>query len=349
MSLINQVLNDLEKRGVARDATGDHTIRVVPLQPDIKLWPYILAGLLFLIALASLWLFVHRSNALQHSIAHSVDAASSIPMTGVLSISHEVMASQPQAVSSVKDAVKPTLGNLQLPPQISVPKANSQVPAPLAVTNQADDSVRLAMTATVGKPIKKVSPQQQAENEFRRAYLLAQQGRLDEAAAGYKLALSLDPAHVLAREALVSVLQETKRYAEAEKVLQDALNLDEKQTHFAMLLARLQVERNAVPQALETLDKSLPYAARLADYQAFIAALMQRQGRHKEAITFYQNALQLSPTSGVWLMGMGISLQAELRKDDALDIYNRALATHNLSPELEAYVTQRIKEIKPKQ
>jgi MSHA biogenesis protein MshN len=144
------------------------------------------------------------------------------------------------------------------------------------------------------------------------------------------------------------VLQENKHFAEAENVLKDALDQDVKQTHFAMLLARLQVERGAVPLALETLERSLPYAERMADYQAFMAALLQRQGRHKEAITYYQNALQMSPVSGLWLMGMGMSMQADQQKEEALDAYKRAIDTQSLTPELQAFVEQRIKEIKPK-
>jgi MSHA biogenesis protein MshN len=46
-------------------------------------------------------------------------------------------------------------------------------------------------------------------------------------------------------------------------------------------------------------------------------------------------------------MGLGISLQAESRKDEALDIYKRAIETRSLSPELQAFVEQKIKEIKP--
>jgi len=348
MSLINEVLNDLEKRGAARTVTGDETIRVVPLQSDTKLWPYVWSVFLILIALSFFWLYVRKPVVPQQPIARLVEASSSVPMTGVLSISHAAIASQPLAVSSVEQSLRPNLVHLPGKPKINMAKPASEVFATL-VTTSTEDTGRLAMTSTAGKPIKKVSPQQQAENEFRRAYLLVQQGKLNEAVSGYKLALSLDPAHTMAREALVSVLEESKRYPEAEKILQEALGLDEKQTHFAMLLARLQVERNDVSLALQTLEKSLPYAARLADYQAFMAALLQRQGRHKEAITYYQRALQLSPDSGLWLMGLGISLQAELRKEDALDIYNRALATHNLSPDLEAFVTQRIKEVKPKE
>ena len=81
---------------------------------------------------------------------------------------------------------------------------------------------------------------------------------------------------------------------------------------------------------------------------AFIAALFQRLGQHKEAIAYYQKALEMSPVSGLWLMGLGISMQADHQNEAALETYKRAIDSLSLSPELQAFVEQRIKEIKPK-
>jgi MSHA biogenesis protein MshN len=112
-----------------------------------------------------------------------------------------------------------------------------------------------------------------------------------------------------------------------------------------MLLARLQVERGDVPLALETLQKTLPYAGEQADYQSFVAALQQRQGSHDEAIAHYLIALKLVPNNGLWLMGMGISLQAMQRKEEARDAYQRALVSNSLSAQLQAFVQQKLKEL----
>ena len=112
-----------------------------------------------------------------------------------------------------------------------------------------------------------------------------------------------------------------------------------------MLLARLQVERGTIDEAMATLEKSLPHADSQADYQAFYAALLQRQGRHKEAITHYQIVLQLVPGNGVWLMGYGISLQAVQRDEDARNAYQRALESKMLNPELEAFVQRKLREL----
>jgi MSHA biogenesis protein MshN len=71
--------------------------------------------------------------------------------------------------------------------------------------------------------------------------------------------------------------------------------------------------------------------------------LLQREGKHKEAAEHFQVAVQLAPNSGIWLMGYGISLQALERNDDAKKSFQQALDTNTLSPELTAFVQQKIK------
>jgi MSHA biogenesis protein MshN len=202
-----------------------------------------------------------------------------------------------------------------------------------------------ANTPSVTKRIKPVTPQQQAENEYRKGSQFRQQGMVDEAIMAFDAALKFDSSHQLARQSLVAVLLENRRNAEAELVLQTALSESLKRTDEAMWLARMQVENKQVASALETLQKSLPYAGQRPDYLAFIAAVYQRQEQHKQAISSYRQALQLSSANGAWWMGMAISLQAEKRDDEARAAYKRALTAGTLSSELQAYVNSRLQEI----
>lgn len=375
MSLINQVLNDLEKRGV-NGPLLETTVRAVPAQRNLKLWTYVIVGVVSLSAVGAILLVLQR----QAPIPPPVIAEAMLPMekdvsqivaaSPVLTVAvlhQQIMAaSQPLDVSQVAVALQPEetkkdviahssdaeLDVSHAPisvhdkPLVELVASVAKVESPPATANKATANMRVEPAATINKQMKRVSPQQQAENEFRKANLLAQHGRLKEAVAGFETALRLDPLHATAREALVAVLLESKRNAEAENVLQEGLKQNPKQTHFAMLLARLQVERSAVPLALETLEQTLPYANNQADYQAFMAALLQRQNRHEEAVTHYQIALQSSPNAGVWQMGLGISLQAMKRKEEALNAYRRAIETRRLTPELQAFVEQRMNEIK---
>lgn len=198
----------------------------------------------------------------------------------------------------------------------------------------------------VVKQIKEITPQQRAENEYGKALSLLQQGRTPEAIESLGNVLQFDPGNTAARQTLVGVLVAGKRYGDAERSLQDGLRLNPGQTGLAMIMARLQVEQGNTQSALKTLQRSLPFAAEQPDYQAFLAALLQREGRNKEAVEHYVQALRKVPGSGVWLMGMGISLQAENHQAEAQEAFLRAKASNSLSPELLAFVEQQLKQFK---
>lgn len=207
------------------------------------------------------------------------------------------------------------------------------------------NSETMLMSQGISKQPTTLSVQQQADNEYRRALQLLDGGRSSEALDGFKNVLQLDAGHEQARQSMVGLLLESKRNAEAIKVLQEGLAINSRQISFAMLLARLQVERNELALATETMLNTLPYAAKQADYHALLAAILQRQSRHKEAIVHFQDALKLSPQSGVWLMGLGISLHAEQRNAEAREMFNLAIASNKLSPELKSFVAQQLKDL----
>lgn len=234
--------------------------------------------------------------------------------------------------------------------QTTMPPAGKRISAakPLVPSDQSGHSGALQGSVSapgISKQPTQISPQQQAENEYSRAYSLMQQGQNAAAMSACEAVLQLDAGHLIARQALFRMLIENKRNADAERLLQEGIQHDPRQSSLALLLARIQVGRNELPQALETMQRSLPYAQQQADYQAFFAALLQRLNRHSEAISYFQNAVKLNPQSGVWLMGLGISLREQMRKEEAREVFDRALSTNTLSAELKSFVTQQLKEL----
>ena len=361
MSVINQVLSDLEKRG-ATALQGDADTRAVPQRHKRHAPGLIAGGVVLGIVAAGLW----------WSEQKKIPSPPPPPVAAPISTAPPLV--EPPAAAPISAApppVEPLAGVIPQPPQAGDggaavpdmrPSFELSAKAPPAITEQRPNktAARTAQSkaavvvapvppgstpGSMDKQMKRFSIQQQADNEFRKASGLMQQGRNKEALDGFEAALQLDAGHEAARQAMVGLLLDAARNAEAEAILQQGLQLNPGHSGFAMLLARLQVERNDMPLALETLRKTLPYAERQADYQAFVAALLQRQGHHQEAIVHYQIAVQLTPNSGVWLMGMGISLQAEQRKDEARAAFRRAIESQTLSAELQAFVVQRLKEL----
>jgi MSHA biogenesis protein MshN len=188
-------------------------------------------------------------------------------------------------------------------------------------------------------------PRDLSENEYRKAVGLLNLGRLAEAEAGFQSALSHYPENHPARQRLIGLLVQGKKLEEAERVLEEGVRLAPAQTGFSMTLARVQADRGDSARAIATLQQGFEHAQGSADYAAFLAALLQRQGRHEEAIQYFQAALRVRPGTGVWWLGLGISLQAANRAADAQDAFRRARATNSLSPELSAFAEQRIRQL----
>jgi MSHA biogenesis protein MshN len=182
-----------------------------------------------------------------------------------------------------------------------------------------------------------------AAAEFRRAVTLVNQGRVAEGLDGLRGALKTDPGYDEVRQTLVALLIEAKRMDEAAAVLQDGLGRDPSNTGFAVLLARVMVERNDVNGALGLLQKHAAAGEANPEYHAFAAALYQRLERHGDAVAEYQAALKLAPNAGVWWIGLGISQQALNRPKDAVDAFQRAKASGNIGPELAAFTDRRLK------
>ncbi|MBA5687529.1 tetratricopeptide repeat protein [Rugamonas apoptosis] len=188
-----------------------------------------------------------------------------------------------------------------------------------------------------------LGPAQLAENRYRRALQDLQEGRTSEALVELRRAVELAPRHDAARQTLVTLLIENHRTDEAAQQLQQALALDDHQPDMAMLLARLQLESGG--PALDTLLRTLPYAGDNAEYQGFVAGVLQRAQRHGEAVEHYQAALKLAPQKGVWWMGLGISLQAGKRLPEARIAYTRARAASGMTPELLAFVDRKLEAL----
>lgn len=353
MSLINKMLQDLDARGTP-DGRGDAAgIRSVPERERGVSRALVFGGAAGLTAAAIALGWVYWKRPAVPPVLVSV-ANTPLPVAAPLPVPVSVPApaaapvAAPAPVATAPLAPEPVLqaGEAVAPakPRAAEMRRIAQQPARPAVAPVVKTPAPAASERILGG--KQVTPQQRVENDYRRALGQLQDGRVSEALAGLQQTLQLDPRHQGARETLVRLLLEAQRPDEAARQLQLSLALDPKQPAQAMMLARLQLDKaNGGAAALDTLMRSLPYAADNGDYRAFLAGVLQREQRYREAAEHYQLALQTAPDNSVWWMGLGIALQADNHPAQARQAFERAKGLQTLSPQLQAFVERKLVQL----
>ena len=364
MSLINQMLQDLEQRnapgGKTEPVSGE--VRVAPARKPNNPTLRIGSVLALLLVGAATWLYLKPAPAVSVSVppaparpapaAQPGDApAVAVPQSPISAMTSDIPATAPVDENARHiPGLDTTLESVPSSRHRAVSKSAADQ---VAATMQSPDAlaaltVSNAEGASIAKdtPIKSVSAFQQSENLYRQSVTLLQQGRVAEAQDALRKSLDANPNNLKARQTLVGLLVEGKHNDEAVTLLQDGLKLAPEQSGFSMALARLQIEAGDAKGGSDTLERGLPYAGEDAEYHAFYAAMMQREERHDVAVAHYLTALKSNPAMPSWLVGIGISWQAQGRLADANEAFQRAKDTGQLTPQLLRFVDQRLQQIK---
>jgi MSHA biogenesis protein MshN len=373
MSLINKMLRDLDARRVGDSDRAAFPAAVTPLAARqesrwgaSRLW----LGAALVLAAAGLgvaaWYGAHEVPAAP--AAPKVPAAApAVPMAPAVPAPSAVPA-LPVAAPSAVGAVEPTrvdnavLPSLRRADELSVVPAPAPGPSRKAVAATPKTSERPADAAPprpavvalpkvptvpaegrIDKQARLPSAAERAEMEYRRGVLAQRQGRVEDAAGSYTAALEDYPEHAVARQSLAALLIEAKHFDEAEELLRKGTELPPVRLASTLALARLKVERNRAPAALELLLKNAASGESSPEYQGFAGALLNRAGRTAEAVERYQAATRLAPNEGRWWAGLGIALDAAGKSSEAREAYQKARALPGLPADLAQHVERRLR------
>jgi MSHA biogenesis protein MshN len=353
MSLINKMLQDLDARG-SQPGTPAMPADVRLAGPVRRQLPVkaiaVGTGMLAVVAALAVIFLFKRPAPVAAPVVLAVPVAPvpvAPPVASPVPVAAPV-AAPPVAVAPavpVKPEPKPVIKQEPAPaptPVLMAAAPPSKRVAEPVVRFQAE-ATRPAASAVAVTSGRDMTNSQRAESQYKKALDALEEGRVGAAMDGMTQALVLDPRHDAARQSLVGLLIESGRNDEAMQQLELGLAADAGQTSMAMLLARMQIERGK--SGVPTLLRSLPAAGGNADYLAFLAGALQREGRHREAVEQYGGALRFMPEHSVWLMGMGISLEAEKRAREALAAFQRAAASGTLTAPLQSFVERKIVQL----
>lgn len=361
MSLINSVLRDLDKRraGDRERAALPNEVRPLPAAETPAVSRPLLLGALAVVAAGGAWLtWPQLFTFALPSPALPVPAAVPPPAVPVAVVPPPPAAAPPPMV--VAEPVEPVPSARPADQSLRLDDTLATVPSAPA-REKPKEAVKPAETrrssapppaaAAPAKPVAesvppataKAAPSPAPEDDWSRAQSLLRENRAGDAEPLLRQLLQRNPGQTAVRQALVGLLMAARRHAEAADVLREGLALSPEQAAWAMSLARVQAERNDYAGAWETLSRSQGHAQQQADYLAFCGTVLQRLNRSGDAAGYYQAALRIKPQEGRWWVGLGIALEAERKPAEAREAFQRARSTGSLSPDLAAYVDQKLR------
>jgi MSHA biogenesis protein MshN len=191
----------------------------------------------------------------------------------------------------------------------------------------------------VVKDLKPQTPTDQAEELWRQASRLVEQGRGRDAQARLEQALQLDPLHLRARQTLVVLALEEERRAAAEALLRQGITLHPNEAWFPRSLAQLHIQQGDYAQAASVLKASLGKDSTASDWGLY-ASTLAKMGRGDETAAAYREALRRDASQGPWWIGLGLALEQTGQAAMARDAFAHALQT-NLAPELKEFASRK--------
>lgn len=347
MSLINQMLRDLEQRQVASRAGPQLAMGQANVSRGTSRhrWQMVSAALgLMLTVAGTAWYYSDRQTtpgmdgliqadpatpALQAPTAGQPLPVDPIVETETIQPETDTKPEQPMVDSTPIQPVEAVQPSHEEPRETAVAEAPKPKPdAPKPVANK-----------------RPVPTPEQARLAYQAAQQLLQQGRTDVAISRLQQALHLQPGWREPRTLLATVYLEQGRNELAQTLLSEGLSQQPGYAGWAMLQARLLLQSEGPPSAIGVLERTRQAGAGDLDMDLFLAALYQRAQRHQQAVTTYQDVLAGQPNHAKAWLGMAISLEGLGQPHDALAAYQEALRLGGHQDSIRHYIEQRISDL----
>lgn len=363
MSLINDMLRDLEQRRGGQPVTGyDALAGVSPATAPTGARPLvtrsILIGLCGGLAIAgAAWLALERLTGSERvDVAPPIAGAAgavvmqttAAPTPLVDNDSGADTATALAAVEVTTEAALPRDTGVAVSGAASVPVAETAAPAadidPVRLEAPQPDAHDPAPAVTLPGSIERQQSHAPPSAADRLAAILSRLRDPSDGGARDELAalVAAHPHMAAARAEFARELLRAGDESRAATTLTDGLVLDPTDGTLAQLLAHLLVARGDTSTALTVLEAGIPAPADRGEYLALAAALYQREARHAAAVDAYREALSAAPGRGAWWIGLAISLAALDDAEGANRAYQRALIDRDLSDRLRAWANREL-------
>jgi Tfp pilus assembly protein PilF len=145
-----------------------------------------------------------------------------------------------------------------------------------------------------------------------------------------------------ARETLAKVLIDIGQEEDAEKIIKEGFDRNPTDAGLTQMWAYQVMKKGRISEAISVLTKNPPQFEDNYDYYALLAGAYQKVGDFESAEKIYQRLLQARPDQGNWWLGLGICLEGQRKNNFAIEAYQRALNSGQLSSDVEVFLRSKV-------
>ncbi len=325
MSLLNQVLLDLEKRN-AETAPEQHLLgnvkTISPSQKKLYALPLVLiifTGMMFFI--------FYGLNEKENTTNFNNSPKKIKPL---------IPLNKKLIIKNTQNTVKTSHPK---PEKISTFTRPIQKPKAPEIKKQLAPVSKKTKTTT----IKTVSKTQQAELLFRTAKL---EQNKTEKQRKLNLILKLNPHHINARLLLSNTLLNMGLTRQVEDEVDQGLALFPQNLQFINLRSQLLLQDRQPQAALTMLQKVDAKHIHNETYLSLLASAYQQNNNNLKSLLTYQKLLKINPHKAEYWLGLAITMEKQGDSKQALSAYQQALDKNTLKNIIVSYIKQRISILK---
>lgn len=326
MSLTNDMLKNLEKNNRISDHNAALFDGLAPA-PSNKLYYAICSALVVFVLCLCAETFYYFDH-------HEYGVETVVPRPVLKSPPLSVFIQQHNAEMAAKALIQPVV---------------TTAAPPLAPIKPAVANLTAAPVAEVGVPVKTPeSAGSSLDASYQDALSLLEQNQEPAAIEKLNDILNRNPEYTHARITLATIYLEHNNLETATNILSEGVQLQPQNIDLNLLLARTMVSAGHSQKALHVLNNIATVDAADPFYLELLAEINQSLGNDEKAISLYQNLLEQDPSNARWIVGLAISYEHDHQIPQALDAYQKANASPQLSPELQSFVAKRISQLNAK-
>ncbi len=366
MSLLNQVLQDLENRKADTNSGENYLdqLKVVPEQSSQSTYRLLFViGLLGLFLIALSWLLInhykHDTSEETPTLKEQTKTYNIKQSKGQLIIDEKHQNSTTVKASIVKK-IKPeaTIKHPPLNKKIKATEPKKETKQTTVVTEQPRQLAAVAKGEKM--PVLKTERQQREsrlktihKNPFDPKKQAKQLFQLTKQQSSQKLkqekllqVLELDNKHLPARLLLAQILNQRGQAQKSTFLLDQGLKLFPGQLQLIKLRSQLHLQQNQAQQAIKQLQTITDKAQQDENYLALLAAAYQQNQQYADAQLLYQQLVQLRPQQAQYWLGLGLAYDKQDNQDPAFKAYQQALNKNTLQATVVSYIKQRLSILK---